>query len=92
MLSRAEHLREERLEQNVRRLHYNNEQLAIKQAAKRKMVQESEYERLRDMVKHRQEVLKKAKKRAEFMQEVKDHRANANLDKNEHKKMRLSDI
>lgn len=44
------------------------------------------------MVLHRQEVLKKAKKRAEFMQEVKEHRANSNLDKNEHKKMRLSDI
>lgn len=92
MLSRAEHLRGEKLEQNVRRLHENNEQLAIKQAAKRKMLQESEYERLRQMVLHRQEVLKKAKKRAEFMQEVKEHRANSNLDKNEHKRMRLSDI
>jgi hypothetical protein len=56
------------------------------------MLQESEYDRLKEMVLHRQEVLKKAKKRAQFLEEVREHRANSNLDKSEHKKMRLSDI
>lgn len=93
MLSRAEQLRAERLELNVRRLHFlNNEQIAIKQAAKRGIDQKFEHKRLTEMVMHGHAILKKVKRRAEFMKEVKDDRANSNLDKNEHKKMRLSDI
>ena len=66
--------------------------IAIKQESKRKMLQESEYERLKQMVLHRQDVLKKAKKRAQFLEEVREHRANSILEKNEHKKMQLTDI
>jgi hypothetical protein len=63
MLQRAEIMRRFRLVENIERVHQNNEKIALKQAYKSQRQQETEYQRLRDMVEHQMAIKKKAKQR-----------------------------
>ena len=47
---------------------------------------------MKNMVDHRLDVQKKAKKRADYLKEFKEHKITTNQEKNEHKNMRLSDL
>jgi len=53
----------------------NNLKIYEKQAYKSQRVEQSEYERLRDMVTHQRAIMAKSKKRVTQMQEYKEHKS-----------------
>lgn len=85
-------MRQQRLDENVERVHQNNLKIYEKQAFKSQRVEQSEYERLRDMVTHQRAILAKSKKRVTQMQEYKEHKSVVLSEKLQHKKVRMSEL
>ena len=92
MLHRAELLRQMKLDESIEKVHKNNELIYQKQSIKQEKVQQSEYQRLRELIEHFMARQKKNKKRTQDVEDLREHRQHKQMEALEHKKHKLNDL
>ncbi|CDW88235.1 UNKNOWN [Stylonychia lemnae] len=91
-IQKAESQKYNQISKNIEKWHSHNEQIVQKQNLKSQMTQQTDYERLKDLIDKNQSFMKKSKKRVEEIRDHRDLKLESIHQKEETKRARLDEI